>query len=232
MKHSPGGVVASDGTSGRISPETITELGIKHGAFRRDERAAVLAKAKADPGGVLTTVCRVMTAVRAATPATPATPGSGASVAAGSGVPPVAYPSGWAGAVERVQRVAGRGRQPVAQPAATVPAAAGAGQVYPARMASEVSASRRASGVRVGAAKDRARSAVRAEQPIHDPADAPRLIAAQNAKAQAQVVAAQAGSTGYYDKSPKASAFAAAQEAARVADVQRMAAEQKARFGA
>ncbi len=161
------GVYAADGRS-YLSPDQITDLGIKHGAFRPNERAADLAKAEADPSGVLTTVCRVMAAAGPVTPATPATPGSGPSVAAGSPAPAV-YPGTWSRAVDVLQRVsAGVGRQATAQRQSTLPAASGPGVEYPAAFAGAVAAGRRTSRLLAGAAKERARNTVRAAGPVDD----------------------------------------------------------------
>ena len=130
-QHSPGGVVASDGTNGRLSPETITDLGIKHGVFRKEDRAAVVARAKADPSAVLTVVCARLSPAGPVTPATPATARSGAAVAAGSGVPAVTYPSTWSRAVSAAQRITGSRKQRTARtawPTAVPTRAAAAGQ--------------------------------------------------------------------------------------------------------
>jgi hypothetical protein len=184
-----GGVVASDGTNGRLSPETITDLGIKHGVFRRDERASVLARAKADPGGVLTAVCRGLRPAGAVTPATTSTPASGPAVAAASRTTPD-YPPSWAPAV---------------------------------------TASGRLPGVRAAAAKA-ARAAVRrVTGDVHAAGDGPAFAAQVRAQAEQVTQQAQANVHAYDDRSVKPSPTAAAQEAARVADIERMRAEQAAR---
>jgi hypothetical protein len=186
---SRGGVVASDGGNGRLSPETITDLGIKHGVFRKDERASVVARAKADPGGVLTAVCRGLRPAGAVTPPTTSTAVSGPAVAAGSR-PTSDYPPSWA------PTVAASGRLP---------------------------------GVRAAAARA-ARSAVRrVTGDVHAAGSGPAFAARVRAEAEQVTQQAQANVNGFYDKSPKPSAHAAAQEAARVADLERMAAEQAAR---
>jgi hypothetical protein len=125
-------VVAADGTPGQLSAEHIVDLGIKHGAFRPSERAAVLARAQVNASAVLTDVCRVMAAARAVTPATPATAASGASGAGGSGDGATPYPSAWQRAVSAATRVTGRRAQPVKSAWPTVtPSAHVAGTTAP-----------------------------------------------------------------------------------------------------
>lgn len=189
MSKSAGRVVAGDGSNGHLTAEHIVDLGIKHGAFRASERTAVLARAKVNPSGVLTTVCRVLAATRPATPATPATAASGAAVAAGS---PVTYPRPWSRAVATAQRAT--------------------------------------SGLRVGAARQRAASAVRAQSPVHDPHSGPAFAAHTRAAAEATQQQAQGRTVdAFYDKRPQASSAAAEQTARYEADLRRMANEQRAR---
>lgn len=188
-QHSPGGVVASDGTSGRMSPEVITDLGIQHGVYRKDERASVLARAKADPGGTLTAICARLRPARPVTPATPATARSGPAVAAGS-APTPDYPAGWA---------------------------------------PSVAAARRTPGVRTAATKV-ARAAQRVAGQVHAAGDGPRYAAQVRAQAEAAMRQAQARTHDtFYDKSPKVSAAAADHQARHQAELDRMAAERRAR---
>lgn len=212
-----GGIVAKDGSGARITPEQLADYGVLRGAVLPKDRPALLARAMTDPVGTLTSI---LANARPDTPATPATPGSGPSVAAGSAVP-TAYPSSWGvRAAATVAKVADAGRRALSAATSTE---------YPPVLASAVEAGRRGSGVRVGASKKRAANAVRAQGPIHDPSDMPRLYAAAQDAAQQVVEQSQSGSVGFYDKSLKASSAAAEQQARYDAELAAMRAEQKAR---
>jgi hypothetical protein len=121
-------------------------------------------------------------------------------------------------------------------PAATAgsgPAVAAASRAtvnYPASWAGSVDAARRTPGIRTAATKVARAAARRVAGQVHVAGSGPAYAAQARAVAEAVTQQAQARTVDtFYDKSPHPSSFAAAQEAARQADMQRMAAEQKAR---
>jgi hypothetical protein len=122
----------------------------------------------------------------------------------------------------------GSGR-PVAA-AAPVPAPTpSGGTAHPAEW--KVDATLRPSGVRVES-HAAAAPAPRASGGVVAAEAMPAYVASQQAAALTAVTEAQARRFGYDDKAVKPSSFAADAEAARIADQQRMAAEQTARYGA
>jgi hypothetical protein len=146
MSKSTGRVVASDGGKGQITAEQITDLGILHGVFRKEDRAAVVARANENPGGVLSVVCAGLRPARAVTPATPATAASGPAVAAASR-PTVDYPGSWAGSVDAARRLPGL--RTAATKVARAAARRVAGQVHVAGAGPAFAAQARATAERI-----------------------------------------------------------------------------------
>jgi hypothetical protein len=112
-----------------------------------------------------------------------------------------------------------------------------AGPVTPAtpataRSGASVAAGSGVPGTTYPRAWDRAVSAAQRVMGSRRPRTAQAAWPTVTPSAQVVGTSAPASSSGFYDKSPKASAFAASQEQARQADLARMAAEQAARFSA
>jgi hypothetical protein len=121
-------------SGGGETPETMADLAVAVGAASASDRDAWRDRFASDFAGTRAAMWAAHAAAVAVTPATPATARSRASVAAGSGVPAVTYPSAWSRAVSAAQRITGsRKAQPAKSAWPTVtPSAHVAGTTAPA----------------------------------------------------------------------------------------------------